>query len=129
MTEAMIVEAVRAAGGGANAANAVQAANAAQACADPQAVAAFEQAMGAEAATPVPMASQIAETWRGAQDGQQGILHRMSSLADLAQLESASVAQLTRLQYEVANFSFQQEIVTNIAKKATDAISTLVKNS
>ena len=128
MTEAMIVEAVRAAGGG-NALNVAQAANAAQAAIDPQAVAAFEQAMGAEAATPVPMASQIAETWRSAQDGQQGILSRMSSLADLAQFERASAAQLTRLQYEVANFSFQQEIVTNIAKKATDAISTLVKNS
>lgn len=129
MTEAMIVEAVRAAGGGANAVNAAQAMNAAPATADPQAIAAFEQAMGAEAATPVPMASQIAETWRAAQDGQQGILHRMTALADVAQMKEASVAQLTMLQYEVANFSFQQEVVTNIAKKATDAISTLVKNS
>ncbi len=127
MTEAMIVEAIRAAGGGnAGAVGAVQAAPQAM---DPQAVEAFERAMGAEAATPVPMASQISETWRAAQDGQQGLLHRMTALADVAQLKQASVAQLTMLQYEVASFSFHQEIVTNIAKKATDAISTLVKNS
>ena len=36
--------------------------------------------------------------------------------------------ELSTLQYEVANLSFQQEIVTNIAKKASDAVSTLVKN-
>lgn len=125
MTEAMIVEAVRAAGGGAGNVGAAQAVPQA---ADPQAVAAFERAMGAEAATPVPMASQVAETWRAAQDGQQGMLHRMTALADIAQMEGASAAQLTQLQYEVANFAFQQELVTNIAKKATDAISTLVKN-
>ena len=126
MTEAMIVEAVRAAGGGSGGVEALQAAPKAM---DPQAVEAFERAMGAEATTPVPMARQIGETWRTAQDGQQGILHRMSALADIAQMKQASVAQLTMLQYEVASFSFHQEIVTNIAKKATDAISTLVKNS
>ncbi len=126
MTEAMIVEAVRAAGGGSGGVEALQAAPKAM---DPQAVEAFERAMGVEATTPVPMASQIGETWRSAQDGQQGILHRMSALADIAQMKQASVAQLTMLQYEVASFSFHQEIVTNIAKKATDAISTLVKNS
>ncbi len=125
MTEAMIVEAVRAAGGGAGSVGAAQAVPQA---ADPQAVAAFERAMGAEAATPIPMASQVAETWRAAQNDQQGMLHRMTALADIAQMEGASVAQLSQLQYEVANFAFQQELVTNIAKKATDAISTLVKN-
>lgn len=126
MTEAMIVEAVRAAGGGLGNVGIVEAAPQAM---DSQAIEAFERAMGAEAATPVPMASQISETWRTAQDGQQGILHRMTALADIAQMKQASVAQLTMLQYEVASFSFHQEIVTNIAKKATDAISTLVKNS
>ncbi len=126
MTEAMIVEAVRAASGGLGNVGIVEAAPQAM---DSQAIEAFERAMGAEAATPVPMASQISETWRTAQDGQQGILHRMTALADIAQMKQASVAQLTMLQYEVASFSFHQEIVTNIAKKATDAISTLVKNS
>lgn len=124
MTEAMIVEAVRAAGGAAG----VGAAQALPQVADPQAVEAFARAMGTEAATPVPMASEIAETWRAAQTNQQGMLHRMTALSGLAQMEGASVAQLTQLQYEVANFAFQQEIVTNIAKKATDAVTTLVKN-
>ena len=125
MTEEMIVEAVRAAGGGTGNAGAAQAV---PPTADPQAVEAFARAMGAEPVTPIPMASEIAETWRAAQDGQQGMLHRMTALSGLAQMEGASVAQLTQLQYEVANFAFQQELVTNIAKKATDAVTTLVKN-
>lgn len=125
MTEAMIVEAVRAAGGGTGN---VGAAQPVAPTADPQAVEAFARAMGAERVSPVPMASQVAETWKAAQADQQGMLHRMTALADIAQMEGASVAQLTQLQYEVANFAFQQELVTNIAKKATDAISTLVKN-
>lgn len=124
MTEAMIVEAIRAAGG----APGVGAPQQVQAVADPQAVAAFEKAMAADGVSAVPMVSQIAETWRSAQIDQQGILHRMTALSDMMTMDHLSAAQLTQLQYEVANFAFQQEIVTNIAKKATDAISTLVKN-
>jgi len=124
MTEAMIVEAVRAAGGP-NGPGAVQ--NAPQ-VADPQAVQAFLRAMEPDGPSDVPFASQVAETWRAAQDSQQEILHRMSALSDISQIGNASLADLTTLQYEVANLSFQQEVVTSIAKKASDAVTTLIKN-
>ena len=45
-----------------------------------------------------------------------------------SKVHGRSATEWSKLQYEVANLSFQQEIVTNIAKKASDAVSTLVKN-
>jgi len=124
MTEAMIVEAVRSAGGS----NGVGAVSRVRQIADPQAVQAFRQAMEPDAPSAVPFASQVAETWRAAQDSQQEILHRMSALSDLSRIGNASLADLTMLQYEVANLSFQQEVVTSIAKKASDGVTTLIKN-
>ena len=51
------------------------------------------------------------------------------ALSEAKRLGNApSVLQMTELQYEVANLSFQQEVVTNVAKKASSAIETLVKN-
>jgi len=124
MTEAMIVEAVRAAGGVGGPA----VSQTVRQVADPQAVEAFQKAIEPDGPAPVPMMSQIAETWRAAQTDQQTILHRMSALSDLSKLGGNSMAQLSALQYEVMNFAFQQDIVTNIAKKASDAVTTLVKN-
>lgn len=127
MTEAMIVEAVRAAGG-THALEAAQATGAAQATLDPQAVQAFQNAMAPTGVSPVPMATQVAETWSAAQANYQTILHRMTALSDMTRIGRVSAAQLTELQYQVMSLGFQQEVVTNISKKASDAISTLVKN-
>lgn len=124
MTEAMIVEAIRASGG----TDAALSARQTTAVADPQAVDAFQAAMETEEVTPVPFATQVAEVWRTAQVNQQEGIRRMKALSELSHLGNTSLADLTRLQYEVANFSFQQEIVTSIAKKASDGISTLIKN-
>jgi len=124
MTEEMIVEAVRAAAGVVG----VGAVQAPQAVADPQAVEAFQRAMAPEGPSAVPFASQVAETWRAAQDSQQEILHRMSALSDLSKLGNASLSELSMLQYEVMNYAFQQELVTSIAKKASDGVTTLIKN-
>jgi len=124
MTEAMIVEAVKSAGVSPQA----QQTQAAAAVADPSAVEQFRFAMGASEPTPVPLASQIAETWGVAQQNQQGILHRIKALTELRGARGPSAAEMAELQYEVANLSFQQEVVTNVAKKASDAVSTLVKN-
>lgn len=121
MTEAMIVEAVRSAVGPGGI-------GAVQQAVDPQAVQAFQEAMDPSGPSDVPFASQVAETWRATQDSQQEILHRMSALSDLSKLGNASLADLTMLQYEVANLSFQQEVVTSIAKKASDGVTTLIKN-
>ena len=93
------------------------------------AVKAFQAAMGVGGPDPVPFAQQVGVAWRAAQDMNQGIMHRIHALSAAKRLgNSPSVLQMTELQYEVANLSFQQEVVTNVAKKASSAIETLVKN-
>ena len=124
MTEAMIVEAVRAAGS----ANPVQQAQAVQQTIDPAAVTRFEAAMAPQGPTEIPFAGQVAATFNAAQGQYQEMLHRTHALVAMSKVHGLSAAELSTLQYEVANLSFQQEIVTNIAKKASDAVSTLVKN-
>ena len=130
MNEAMIVEAVRAARPVTDVAP--QAPNAPQPVANPSAVARFQAAMGVDGpreADPIPFASEATAVWRSAQINNQGIMHRIHALTQAKQLgNSPSVLQMTELQYEVANLSFQQEVVTNVAKKASTAIETLVKN-
>ena len=132
MTEQMIIEAVKAAG--TNVAQTAQTAHAAQAVADPNAVAKFQAALapqgvsGVPAVTDVPFAAQVSATWKVAQTNYQGLVHRIKALTELRQMHGPSAAELSELQYEVQNLSFQQEVVTNIAKKASDAVSTLVKN-
>ena len=124
MTETAIIEAVRGAGG-------VQPAGpieAAATVADPSAVARFEAALAPSAPMEIPFAGQVAATFNAAQGNYQEILHRVHGLTSMARTQSLSAAELSTLQYEVSNLAFQQEIVTNIAKKASDAVSTLVKN-
>lgn len=124
MTEAMIVEAIRAAG----AVKGLDPMAGVQQVADSTAVAKFEAAMEARGPTEIPFASQVAETFLAAQANYQEMLHRVQALTAMSRTHALSAAELSELQYEVANLSFQQEIVTNVAKKASDAISTLVKN-
>ena len=135
MTEAMIVEAVRAAqsstaidpamAGGVNAPSAV---------ADPSAVSKFQAAMGVNgvdapaAIDPIPFASEASAAWRSAQVNNQGILHRIRALSQLEKMHGPSSAELVELQYEVMNLAFQQEVVTKVADKSSNAIQTLIKN-
>ena len=132
MTESMIVEAIRAAGGPqAAAADAMGGARAPAAAADPAAVERFQAAMGvdaAHAADPVPFASEVSAAWRSAQANNQGILHRIRALAQLGAEHSVSAPEMIELQYEVANLAFQQEVVTKVADKTSNAIQTLIKN-
>lgn len=131
MTEQMIVEAVRSAQLGVGSegleVGAVGGAggNVSQAVADPAAVNRFQEAMAAD---PVPFASEAAAAWRSAQVNNQGILHRIRALSDLRETRSPSMGNLVELQYEVMNLAFQQEVVTKVADKASNAIQTLVKN-
>ena len=43
-------------------------------------------------------------------------------------MHGPSAGDLVELQYEVMNLSFQQEVVTKVADKSSNAIQTLVKN-
>ena len=124
MTETMIVEAVRQAGGS----SAAMTAQGMTGVMDPAAVEQFQAALQPQAPSDIPFASQVAATWKTAEVNYQGILHRIKALTELREMHGPSAAELSELQYEVANLTFQQEVVTNIAKKASDAVSTLVKN-
>ena len=131
MTEAMIVEAVRAAGGAQKAAADPGAVNASVSVADPSAVSRFNAAMGVQettAADPVPFASEVSAAWRSAQVNNQGILHRIRALSQLGRMHGPASGELVELQYEVMDLSFQQEVVTKVADKTSNAIQTLVKN-
>ncbi len=133
MNDAMIVEAVRAVQPSV-AQDAVDSPLAADRVANPAAVSRFQAAMAAEgpqspaAADPVPFASEATAAWRSAQVNNQGILHRIRALSDLRETHSPSMVNLIELQYEVMNLSFQQEIVTKVSDKASNAVQTLIKN-
>ncbi len=131
MTESMIVEAVRAAGGPTALDQQGAGVGAAQAVADPAAVQRFQAAMGVDGPSqvdPIPFISQASAAWREAHANNQGILHRIRALSEMNTMSQPSVAQLVELQYEVANLAFQQEIVTKVAAQTSTAIQTLVKN-
>ncbi len=124
MTESMIVEAVRAAGG-ASAAAAVPPVSGPSTAPDPAAVSRFQAAMAAD---PVPFASEAAAAWRSAQANNQGILHRIRALSDSVPASHATSGELVELQYELMNLAFQQTVVAKVADKSSTAIQTLVKN-
>ena len=124
MTEQMIVEAVKAAGA-AGAPQDPAAVNAIDRVPSVDAVQRFEAAMAAD---PVPFASEVSAVWRSAQVNNQGILHRIRALCDLKEMHAPAAGNLIELQYEVMNLAFQQEVVTKVADKSSNAIQTLVKN-
>ncbi len=122
MTEPMIVEPIRSAAiNGPLAADALRAQDAAAPVADPGAVSRF-------AADPVPFASEVSGAFLTAQADNQAILHRIHALCEMKSQGSLSAPELVELQYEVMNLAFQQQVVTQVADKASTAIQTLVKN-
>jgi hypothetical protein len=128
MNEAMIVEAIQAAKPATDVA--MQAPNAPQAVANPSAVSRFQAAMGIDGpqdVDPIPFASEATAAWRSAQVNNQGILHRIRALSEMS-ASSLSGPEMIELQYEVANLAFQQEVITKVADKSSNAIQTLIKN-
>ena len=131
MTESMIVEAVRNVATATSPSQLGGGAQAPAAAADPTAVARFQAAMGVQDVNgpdPIPFASEATAAWRSAQANNQGILHRIRALSQLGRKHGPSAGDLVELQYEVMNLSFQQEVVTKVADKSSNAIQTLVKN-
>ena len=129
MNESMIVEAIRAANG--SGFDAAMQAQSVEKTADPSAVERFQAAMGpagVAAADPVPFATEIGKVWDDARNQNQAMLHRIKALSELSSMEQASMMNLMELQYEVMNLSFQQDVVTKVADKASTAIQTLIKN-
>lgn len=124
MSEMAAIEAVRAVNGP----NWAQAAGGAQPGLDPNAVSAFEKAMGTEGPGRIPFVSQVAETWRASEVCNQNCLQTSVDILGTSGDRMMSVGELTRLQYELQTAGFHLEVTTIVAKKVSDAVSTLVKN-
>ena len=104
-------------------ASAVSKFEAAMAAADPSAV-----GRSADSPATIPFATQASEAWHAAERNHQGLLHRIKALTELRAEHGPSASELVELQYEVMNLSFQQEVVTKIADKSSNAVQTLIKN-
>lgn len=126
MTEAMIIEAVSSAR--MSGVDPAMAAAQMQSAPDPDAVAKFQAAMAPSPVAEVPFADSAARSWQMAHDNNQGIVHRIRALSELSAERALSAPEMYELQYEVANLSFQQEVVAKVADKASQAVQTLIKN-
>ena len=129
MTEAAMIEAVRAIGG--SGAQQAVAAQATPAVADPAAVDAFQAAMasgGVEKPTPVPFVDRVSALWREAQHVEQDHFQRMRSIVSPGERRMLAPTELLHLQYELATLKFNMDITMTVARKTSDAITTLVKN-
>ena len=126
MTEAMIIEAIQSAR--VNALDPAQTMAQAEAIPNPDAVARFQAAMAPAPTAEIPFADTASRAWQAAHDNNQGIIHRIRALSELSQERALSAPELYELQYEVANLSFQQDVVAKVAEKSSQAIQTLIKN-
>lgn len=129
--ETLAVEAIRASQSATAAQTGAAAAAGPSAAPSASAVSKFQAAMAADApqgVSEIPFASQVSAVWRSAQANNQGMLHRIRALTDLRGRHSVSAPEMLELQYEVMNLSFQQDVVTKIADKASNAVQTLIKN-
>ena len=131
MTEAAMIEAVRAVGG----VNGIEAGTVQQVQAmDPAAVDAFKVAMGEDGGAVrstggVPFADQVIGAWRQAERAEQVHLRRVTELATPTPAGRVGSAQdLLAMQYELATMGFNMEVTMSIAKKTSDAVTTMVKN-
>ena len=128
--ETLAVEAIRASQSATAAQTGAQAAGP-SAPPSASAVSKFQAAMAADApqgVSEIPFASQISAVWRSARANNQGMVHRIRALSELQGRHSLSAPEMVELQYEVMNLSFQQEVVTKVADKSSNAIQTLIKN-
>jgi type III secretion system YscI/HrpB-like protein len=126
MTEAMIIEAVQSAR--AVEVDPAKYAASIDAMPDPDAVARFQAAMAPAPVAEIPFADAASRSWKMAHDNNQGIIHRIRALSEMSAERALSAPELYELQYEVANLSFQQDVVAKVADKASQAIQTLIKN-
>lgn len=128
MTESAMIEAIRAVGSaGAQPMVPTQV----PATADPAAVDAFQAAMAASGVEPpvsVPFADRVSAAWRAAQGIEQTHLLRMRSIVDPGENRLLSATELVNLQYELETLKFNMEVTMTVARKTSDAITTLVKN-
>lgn len=131
MSDEMIVEAIRSVR--MSQADQAQALGNVQPAVNPEAVERFQAAMAADGVVAsarvgaVPFADELSAVWRNAQVDHQEMLHRVKALSEMGQHGTNAMA-LLELQYEVANLTFQQEVVSKVADKSSNAVQSLIKN-
>ena len=76
----------------------------------------------------VPWGSAIASAWEAAASHQRTMRTRLVERLEAGCQQPWSLREMAALQHEVASITFQQEVVTQLAKKATDCVVTLIKN-
>ena len=92
---------------------------------NPQTVTHFQALLGEPQ---IPLASAVASAWQEAETLNRRLRVRLTDRLQSGVHRVWSFQDLAALQYDVASITFQQEVVTQLAKKATDGVTTLIKN-
>jgi len=80
------------------------------------------------APTRVPFADRVGEAFHAAEARQFETYGKLHKLVDVSKNRTLSLTELMELQYQVANLSIQQELVTKVIDRGSQAIQTLFKN-
>ena len=78
--------------------------------------------------TRVPFADRIGEAFRAAETRQFETYEKLNTLVERGKTTTLSVAELMEIQYQTVNLSIQQELVTKVIDRGSQAIQTLFKN-
>lgn len=85
-------------------------------------------ALGGLSAARTPLAAEVVEAWQQAMAAHREVRSHVVERLQRGVGRSLSAVELTALQYDVTALSLQQEVLSQVARKATDAVSTLIKN-
>lgn len=88
----------------------------------------FDAVMAEMKMSSMPTVSMLSEVWRQTADTHLALRERLIARIGYGSKRELSLVELSAVQYDLINLTLRQEIITQVAKKATDAVSTLVKN-
>ncbi len=78
--------------------------------------------------TPIPFADRVGQAFRAAEARQFETYGKLHDMVETSKSKTLSLTELMELQYQVANLSIQQELVTKVIDRGSQAIQTLFKN-
>lgn len=78
--------------------------------------------------TPVPFADRVSEAFHAAEGRQFASYEKIGNLVNTSNQRELSTTELLHLQYEISNLAFQQELVSKVIDRASNAVQTLFKN-
>jgi len=86
------------------------------------------QIVQAEFPSRIPFADRLGEAFQIAQIRQYDLYAELESMAKSSATGMLPMTELMKLQYQVANLAFQQDLVTKVIDRGSQAIQTLFKN-